>query len=93
VEEAVRTVRAARDEAVADDGRAAPEADWGDPEHGRWRLARLEQAARDVAGVDPRRSERLGFYLEALRPLAGEDGLLPASVDPVVSEAFDELLP
>jgi hypothetical protein len=33
------------------------------------------------------------FYLEALRPLVEPDGLLPASVDAVVSEAFAELLP
>jgi hypothetical protein len=67
--------------------------DWGEPQHGRWRLAKLEQVAREVAGDDPKRSERLGFYLEALRPVVEEDGLLPQSVDRVVSEAFEDLLP
>jgi hypothetical protein len=65
--------------------------DWGDVEHGRWRLAMLERAARAVD--DPRRADELAIYLEALRPLVQPDGLLPASLDAVVSESFRELLP
>jgi len=80
----------AEPEPAAGPSAVAPD-DWGDPAAGRWRFARLEAAAAGVG--DPARAEELGFYLEALRPLVERDGLLPANVDPVVDEAFGDLLP
>jgi hypothetical protein len=96
VEATVRALKAAREEVASADEAVVvepPVDDWGEPAHGRWRLAKLEEVAREVAAEDPKRSEQLAFYLEALRPLVDRQGLLPASVDRVVSEAFDEFLP
>jgi hypothetical protein len=92
VESTVRALKAARTQPNAESAEAEVD-DWGDLEHGRWRLARLERVAAEVAATNPRRGEQLAYYLEALRPMVGDDGLLPASVDRVVSESFDELLP
>jgi hypothetical protein len=80
-------------EAAAEARRAAETTDWGDPEHGRWRFARLERSVEEVRDGDPGRAEEIGFFLDALRPLASSDGLLPASMDSVVEEAFGDLLP
>jgi hypothetical protein len=79
-----------REEAERAAAAASAPLDLGDPDRGRWRLAALERIAQGVD--DPGRAEQIGFYLEALRPLAGADGLLPASVDGVVAEAFGDLL-
>jgi outer membrane biosynthesis protein TonB len=57
-----------------------------------WNVWELERIARDVEGNDAGRDQELAFLLLELRQFANADGMLPPSFDPVIREAFGELL-
>lgn len=57
-----------------------------------WNVWDLERIARERDGDDAGRDEELAYLLLELRQFANADGVLPASFDPVVREAFGELL-
>ena len=57
-----------------------------------WNIWELERLAHEREGEDATRDDELAFLLLELRQFANADGQLPASFDPVVREAFGELL-
>jgi hypothetical protein len=64
--------------------------DAGEPRE--WNVWELERLAREAEGSDPAHDEELGFLLRELRQFANADGQLPIGFDPIVREAFGELL-
>ena len=62
------------------------------PEPREWNLWELERIARRTAGADVARDEEQSFLLMYLREFADPGGVLPARFDPLVREAFAELL-
>ena len=57
-----------------------------------WNLWELERVARDAAGADAARDEERSFLLMYLREFADPDGMLPVTFDPLVREAFGDVL-
>jgi hypothetical protein len=57
-----------------------------------WNLWELERLARDTAGADIARDEERSFLLMYLREFADPDGMLPMTFDPLVREAFGDVL-
>jgi hypothetical protein len=64
----------------------------GRPEPREWNLWELERIARRTAGADAARAEEQSFLLMYLREFADPGGILPATFDPLVREAFADLL-
>lgn len=57
-----------------------------------WNLWELERIAREHAGADPARDEERTYLLLSLRDFARPDGDLPLEFDPLVRDAFGDLL-
>jgi hypothetical protein len=58
----------------------------------RWNLWELERVARDTVGADAARDEEQSFLLMYLREFADPGGMLPATFDGLVREAFGDVL-
>jgi len=59
---------------------------------GRWRLDALERLVRAAAPAHPGRVPEWEAYLFFLRDFTGADGTIPARFDPLIDEAFGELV-
>lgn len=57
-----------------------------------WNLWELERIAREHAGTDPARDDERTSLLLSLRDHAQPDGNLPLEFDPLVRDAFGDLL-
>jgi hypothetical protein len=57
-----------------------------------WNLWEIERIARDAAGADTAGDEERSFLLMHLREFADSDGMLPGTFDPLVREAFGDVL-
>ena len=57
-----------------------------------WNVWELERVARETAGADVARDEERSFLLMYLREFADPDGMLSVPFDPLVREAFGDVL-
>jgi hypothetical protein len=57
-----------------------------------WNLWELERIVRENATDDVAKNEERAYLLMYLREFAGPDGTLPADFDPLVRDAFGDLL-
>jgi hypothetical protein len=57
-----------------------------------WNLWEIERRARGAAGADTEGDEERSFLLMHLREFADPDGMLPGTFDPLVREAFGDVL-
>jgi hypothetical protein len=57
-----------------------------------WNLWELERLAREHGGEDRERDEERNYLLMYLREFANADGALPLEFDPLVRDAFGDLL-
>ena len=62
------------------------------PEPRDWNLWEIERMARDAGRADTEGDEERSFLLMHLREFADPDGMLPGTFDPLVREAFGDVL-
>ncbi len=62
------------------------------PRLGEWTVSDVERLLAQHGSAFPDRVEELGIYLDSFRDVAGPDGRLPAGVEVVVEDVFQDLI-
>lgn len=65
---------------------------FADRRPGEWTIGEIEALLAEQGPAFPERVDELGFYLDALRDVAGPDGRLPAGADALFHEVFADLV-